>query len=136
MLVKKDVPGFIGNRLLHAFWKESISMVESGIADPEDIDLVAKLTFGLRGAAIGPLENMDLVGLDLILAIHEYLLADLDRSDRPSPQLRGMVEQGTLGMKTGRGFYDWSRLDPGEVGHARDREIIRQLKRLRAEGAL
>ena len=58
----KDVPGFIGNRLLHAMWRESIYLVQEGIASPADIDRVARLTFGLRLPAMGPLENMDIVG--------------------------------------------------------------------------
>src|SRR6185312_15442986 len=64
--VNKDVPGFIGNRMLHALWREAINIVEQGIASAEDVDTVAKLTFGLRQAAVGPLEHMDLAGLDLI----------------------------------------------------------------------
>ena len=81
--VNQDVPGFIGNRLLHALWREAIYLVQEGIASPEDIDRVARLTFGLRMPSVGPLENMDLVGLDLIEKIHQYLLADLSDSHKP-----------------------------------------------------
>jgi 3-hydroxybutyryl-CoA dehydrogenase len=128
--VHKDVPGFIGNRMLHALWREAISIVERGIADPADVDTVAKLTFGLRSPAIGPLENMDLVGLDLILSIHRYLLPELEHSEAPNPLLVDSVTRDELGIKTGKGFYDWSHRDSAEVEAARNEEIARQLRRL------
>ena len=105
--VNRDVPGFIGNRLLHTLWREAIDIVERGIASPEDVDLVARMTFGLRLPVLGPLENMDLVGLDLIETIHHYLLADLAGHTGPSPYLTEKVKQGHLGVKSGQGFYDW-----------------------------
>ena len=134
--VHKDAPGFIGNRMLHALWREAISIVERGIADPADVDTVAKLAFGLRSAVVGPLENMDLVGLDLILAIHQYLLPQLERSEAPNAQLSRHVAAGELGFKTNRGFYDWSERDPSDLEAARNNEIARQLRRLREEGTL
>ena len=72
--VKKDVPGFIGNRLQHALWREAISLVENGICDAETVDTVIKAAFGRRLAVLGPLENADLVGTDLTLAIHKTVL--------------------------------------------------------------
>jgi 3-hydroxybutyryl-CoA dehydrogenase len=131
--VNIDAPGFIGNRMLHALWREAIDIVERGIASPEDVDNVAKLTIGLRLAVLGPLEHMDLVGLDLVRKIHEYLLADLAANPRPGHLLKEMVESGRLGMKTGRGFYDWVERDPSAVIEARDRHIVRELKRLKQE---
>jgi 3-hydroxybutyryl-CoA dehydrogenase len=128
--VHKDVPGFIGNRMLHALWREAITIVERGIADPEDVDTVAKLTFGLRSPAIGPLENMDLVGLDLILSIHRYLLPELEHSEAPNRLLVDSVTNGDLGFKTEKGFYDWSHRDSAKVEAARNEEIARQLRRL------
>jgi 3-hydroxybutyryl-CoA dehydrogenase len=70
--VKKDVPGFIGNRLQHALWREAISLVENGICDAATVDAVIKASFGRRLAVLGPLENADLVGTDLTLAIHAF----------------------------------------------------------------
>ena len=134
--VHKDAAGFIGNRMLHALWREAISIVERGIADAADVDTVARLTFGLRSAAVGPLENMDLVGLDLIHAIHRYLLPELERSEAPNRLLARQVGAGELGFKSGRGFYDWSDRDPAELVEARNAEITRQLRRLREEGIL
>src|SRR5207247_3790722 len=69
--VKKDVPGFVGNRLQHALWREAIALVERGICDAETVDTVIKASFGRRLAGLGPLENADLVGTDLTLAIQD-----------------------------------------------------------------
>jgi 3-hydroxybutyryl-CoA dehydrogenase len=129
--VNRDVPGFIGNRLLHALWREAISLAEQGIATPAEIDLVARLTFGLRMPAMGPLENMDLVGLDLIERIHRYLLADIADNHGPSEYLSDSVRQGRLGVQSGQGFYDWSSRDAEALTERRDKQIVRQLKFLK-----
>ena len=105
--VKKDVPGFIGNRLQHALWREAVSLVERGICDAETVDTVIKAAFGRRLAVLGPLENADLVGTDLTLAIHETVLPDIDSRPGPSPYLAGLVANGKLGFKTGEGFRKW-----------------------------
>ncbi len=105
--VEKDVPGFIGNRLQHALWREAISLVERGICDAAAVDTVVKASFGRRLAVLGPLENADLVGTDLTLDIHENVLADLENSQAPSPYLRDLVARGRLGFKSDRGFHDW-----------------------------
>ncbi|CAN0570317.1 unnamed protein product, partial [Laminaria digitata] len=82
--VEKDVPGFIGNRLQHALWREAISLVENGVCSAEAVDSVIKSSFGRRLAVLGPLENADLVGTDLTLDIHNNVLADLEASGAPS----------------------------------------------------
>lgn len=107
--VEKDVPGFIGNRLQHALWREAISLVERGICDAESVDMVVKASFGRRLAVLGPLENADLVGTDLTLDIHDTVLADLEHRPGPSPYLQGLVAEGKLGMKTGQGFRRWTK---------------------------
>lgn len=106
--VKKDVPGFIGNRLQHALWREAIALVENGICDAETVDAVIKASFGRRIAVLGPLENADLVGTDLTLAIHETVLPAIDSRPGPSPYLRKLVTDGKLGCKSGEGFRKWS----------------------------
>jgi 3-hydroxybutyryl-CoA dehydrogenase len=106
--VKKDVPGFVGNRLQHALWREAISLVENGVCDAETVDLVVKNSFGRRLAVLGPLENADLVGTDLTLAIHSQVLSDLEDSKRPSPYLERLVQQGNLGFKSNQGFKPWT----------------------------
>lgn len=99
--VLKDVPGFLGNRMQHALWREAISLVAKGIASPQDVDDVVRYSFGLRLAFLGPLATADLAGLDLARDVHADLLPDLDCSEGPSPALLERVEQGQLGAKTG-----------------------------------
>jgi 3-hydroxybutyryl-CoA dehydrogenase len=109
--VKKDVPGFVGNRLQHALWREAISIVERGIADAETVDEVVKLGFGMRLPVLGPLENADMVGLDLTLQIHDYILRHIENSPQPSPLLKEKVGKGELGFNTGVGFKQWTPQD-------------------------
>jgi 3-hydroxybutyryl-CoA dehydrogenase len=106
--VKKDVPGFVGNRLQHALWREAIALVEHGICDAETVDTVIKASFGRRLAVLGPLENADLVGTDLTLAIHQTVLPDIEGRPGPSPYLEQLVADGKLGMKAGEGFRRWT----------------------------
>jgi 3-hydroxybutyryl-CoA dehydrogenase len=107
--VNKDVPGFVANRLQHALWREAISIVEKGIADAETVDECVRYGFGLRLPVLGPMENTDMVGTDLVLAIHDYILKHLESSPEPSPLLKKMVEHGNLGFKSGRGFQEWPK---------------------------
>jgi 3-hydroxybutyryl-CoA dehydrogenase len=106
--VKKDVPGFVANRLQHALWREAISLVERGICDADMVDTVIKASFGRRLAVLGPIENSDLVGTDLTLAIHETVLGDIESRPGPSPLLARMIADGKLGMKSGEGFLTWT----------------------------
>jgi len=115
--VKKDVPGFVGNRLQHALWREAISIVERGIADAETVDEVIKMGFGMR-LVLGPLETADMVGLDLTLQIHDYILKHIEDSPEPSPLLKEKVEKGELGFSSGRGFKSWT---PQEMEECRTR---------------
>jgi 3-hydroxybutyryl-CoA dehydrogenase len=113
--VRKDIPGFIGNRLQHALWRQAIELVDAGVCDARAIDTVVKAAFGPRLAVLGPMENADLVGLDLTLQIHDYVLPTLDPPSEPAEGLRRHVERGELGMKTGRGFRAWAPGEPEEV---------------------
>jgi 3-hydroxybutyryl-CoA dehydrogenase len=106
--VEKDVPGFVGNRLQHALWREAIALVQEGVCDAKTVDTVVKSSFGRRLAVLGPLENADLVGTDLTLAIHETVLPALDRTAGALPLLRRLVAEGKLGMKSGEGFQRWT----------------------------
>jgi 3-hydroxybutyryl-CoA dehydrogenase len=127
--VKKDVPGFIGNRLQHALWREAISLVENGICDAETVDTVIKAAFGRRLAVLGPLENADMVGLDLTLAIHNIVLPDIDRRPGPSPFLEKLVADGKLGFKSGEGFRTWT---PEQQAELRSK-VLQHLKKARAQ---
>ena len=135
-LVKKDVPGFVGNRLQHALRREAIAIVAQGIASPEDVDLIARLSFGLRLPVVGPLETVDLGGLDLTLAIQTSLLPELDRSTEPRQLIRDKVARGELGAKTGKGFYDWPPGRAARIIRRRDETLLEMVKWLRARGFL
>lgn len=113
--VKRDIPGFIGNRLQHALKREAIALLADGVADAETIDTVVKDGFGARLAVLGPLEQSDLVGLELTLDIHETLIQHLDRTAGPHPLLRQKVAEGKLGMKTGEGFRRWTAAEADAV---------------------
>jgi 3-hydroxybutyryl-CoA dehydrogenase len=130
--VRKDIPGFIGNRLQHALKREAIALLAAGVADAETIDTVVKTGFGARMAVLGPLEQSDLVGLDLTLDISEVLVADLDRSAAPNPFLRAKVEAGKLGMRTGEGFRRWTPEQANEVRERLRRFLAEQAKAGRA----
>lgn len=127
-LVRKDVAGFVGNRLQHALRREAIALVAQGVATPEDIDLIARLGFGLRLPLVGPLETVDLGGLDLTLSIQNYLLADLDRSTEPSQFIRNKVAAGELGARAGKGFFEWPPGRQAEVIRKRDQAILGLVK--------
>jgi 3-hydroxybutyryl-CoA dehydrogenase len=129
--VKKDVPGFIGNRLQHALWREAISLVERGICDARTVDSVVKAAFGRRLPVLGPLENADLVGTDLTLAIHQTVLSDIESRPGPSPYLERLVAEGKLGFKSGEGFRTWS----AEEQAALRSKVLQHLKKARESDA-
>jgi 3-hydroxybutyryl-CoA dehydrogenase len=126
--VKKDVPGFVGNRLQHALWREAIALVEHGICDAETVDTVIKASFGRRLAVLGPLENADLVGTDLTLAIHQTVLPAIEARGAPSPYLEKLVADGKLGFKSGEGFRQWTP----QQQQALRAQVLAHLKKARA----
>ena len=109
--VHKDVPGFVGNRLQHALWREAFAIIDQGICDPATVDEVIRNGFGLRLPTLGPVETADMVGLDLTLAIHNYILEHINADPSPSTTLQAKVEAGELGFKSGSGFLEWSESD-------------------------
>ena len=129
--VKKDVPGFIGNRLQHALWREAIALVQNGVCDAETVDIVVKASFGRRMPVIGPIENADLVGTDLTLDIHQNVLPDLDRTPGPLPYLVDLVESGRLGFKSGEGFRRWTPEQQDRLRAA----VTKHLKKMAADEA-
>lgn len=106
--VRKDVPGFVANRMQHALWREAFALIDEGVCDAETVDLAIANSFGIRLPVLGPVANADLIGLDLTLAIHNYVLPHLNASGKPSSTLRKHVEAGELGFKTGSGFLEWN----------------------------
>jgi len=106
VILAREVPGFIANRLQTALWREALSLVESGVATADDVDTVVRGSFGRRLAFAGPLEVVDLAGLDVISAVMRQLLPDIASSTAVSPLLADAVVRGDLGVKSGRGIYD------------------------------
>ncbi len=127
VLCKKDVPGFIANRMQHALWREAISIVANGIADAETVDKAVRYSFGLRLPQLGPMENADMVGLDLTWSIHDYILQSLEDSHRPSPLLERLKGEGKLGFKTGEGFRKWTPEETAASSAALNEYLIRML---------
>lgn len=124
----KDVAGFIGNRLQNALWREAVAVVEEGICSAEDVDLVVKTSFGRRLAVLGPLENADLIGTDLTLAIQRIILPEINARPAPSPYLEELVQSGRLGMKTGEGFRRWTTEEQAALRTKFFDALVRQLK--------
>lgn len=135
-IVCRDVPGFVGNRLLHALWREALSLVHEGVCGPAEVDEIIKLTFALRLPALGPIENMDYVGLDATERLQRYLGPHLAANTEPSPLLAEKLAAGDHGVKSGRGFYDWSQRDIGELLRKRDTQVLRQIELLKELGDL
>ena len=129
VVVNKDIPGFIGNRLQHAIAREALFMLDRGVASARDIDDVVRYTLGLRFLHTGPLEQRDLNGLDIALNIAEYLYPDLEDSKEPPTILKEKVASGMLGLKSGQGLFDWSGTSQEEV-MARKSEKLEKLLEL------
>lgn len=126
--VLKDIPGFLGNRLQLALFREALSLYEKGFADPENIDRVVKYSFGSRLPFIGPFETMDLAGHDLGYEVQKYLFPELCSDSKPMNVLKRMVHDGTLGVKTGKGFYEWSDEKIKKVMNQRDAGLLELIK--------
>jgi 3-hydroxybutyryl-CoA dehydrogenase len=126
--VRRDIPGFVGNRLQHAMKREAIALVAAGVCDAETIDTVVREGFGARTAVLGPMEQADLVGLDLQLDVAEVLYGDLDRTAGPHPFLRDKVKAGKLGMKAGEGFRKWTAKEADAVRSRLSRFLADQAK--------
>ncbi len=135
VVVKKDRPGQLGNRMQMALVREAINIVAEGIADVEDVDLAAKTGFGLRLPVYGIFEHQDIVGLDMGLSIVDYVCQDLYNEPHAPDLMRQKVADGNLGVKTGKGFYDWSQKSADAVKARRDRFILDFLRSEKARKA-
>ena len=131
VLVKKDVPGFLANRLQHALFREAISIVEHGIASPKDVDEAIKYGFGMRVGISAPFEVMDMCGLDLTESIHSYLFPHIEDAHEAQPLLKQNISEGRLGFKSqGRGFVDWSQQEMDDAVKNLNVQLIRVAKAL------
>jgi len=134
--VQKDVPGFIANRMQHALWREAFALIDEGICDAATIDIAVRNSFGMRLPVLGPVANADLVGLDLTLAIHNYVLPHLCASGRPSSTLKAHVESNELGFKTKAGFLTWTEESIAAQRKKLTTHLLEMLSRNKASGAV
>lgn len=131
--ILKEIPGFLINRIQTAMSREILSLLEQGVATPEDIDAGVKGSFGLRLAVIGPLQTMDMGGLDLIYGGMKYLYPFLDRSTEVQKVLKERVERNEMGLKTGKGFFEYEgekALALSRHSKERDKKLLYLLKTL------
>lgn len=127
--LKKEAPGFIGNRLQFALLREALHIVDEGIASREDVDRTMRFSLGRRLADTGPLESADLGGLDIFYNVASYLFRDLSNTPDVSPLLRDPAIRGDLGAKTGKGIYQWTESKLKETVKFRERTLVEWLKR-------
>ena len=120
VLVKKDVPGFVENRILYAIMREALHLLDEGVASAEDIDTITKWGIGYKLAVIGPLELLDVAGLDIYHSVASYLNADLSASSEVSSVITGKVEEGQLGIKTQGGLFEYK---PEEIPALMQRRV-------------
>lgn len=128
VLVQREVPGFISNRLQFALLREALYLIESGVASAADVDAAIKHGIGLRWALFGPLEIADLGGLDVFDAIAGYLFEDLSNTAEVSPVLRSRVVEGQIGIKSGNGFYAYTPERGRALAAQRDEALLALLR--------
>lgn len=128
VLVKKDIPGFLGNRMQYALMREAVHLLEEKVASAEDIDTMVKAGFGFKFPVIGPLETIDMAGMDIFYNVSQYLYKELDSSKQPQKLVEEKVRQKKLGMKTEEGFYDYKKIDSNKLNQERVKKYISLLK--------
>jgi 3-hydroxybutyryl-CoA dehydrogenase/5-formyl-3-hydroxy-2-methylpyridine 4-carboxylate dehydrogenase len=129
---EKEVPGFVENRILYAILRECLDLVDRGIVSPEGLDLNVRWGIGYKLAVIGPMELLDMAGLDIYNAVGSYLNKDLSTASEVSSTIRGKIEEGRLGMKTGGGIYDYTPEEIKELGAKRAGKLVAVRKALEA----
>ncbi len=126
VLVRKEIPGFIINRLTGALSREIDYLLDEGIVAPHDLDAAVKASLGFRLAQIGPMEGKDFIGLDTDVRVSKNVFPGLSNRTEPSLFARGLVEDGHYGVKTGRGVYDYSGRSREELLHDRNVKLLKQ----------
>lgn len=134
--VKKDVIGFLGNRIQGALMREALWLIEEGVASPEDIDATVRLSFGFRYAAAGPITQKEHSGWDTTCAVAKIIWPDLSNADGPPPVLQRNVDQGRIGFKTKGGFFDWDDASIAKERARYERALSKCLEIFREEGIL
>jgi 3-hydroxybutyryl-CoA dehydrogenase len=132
--VRKDVIGFLGNRIQGALMREALWLIEQGVASPEDIDATVRLSFGFRYAAAGPIVQKEHSGWDTTCAVAKIIWPDLTNADGPPPVLQKNVDEGRIGFKTGRGFFEWNDESIARERARYERALRKCLEIFREEG--
>ena len=109
VIVKKDLPGQLANRILQAVIREAVNIVEIGLASPEDVDTAIKMGMALRFPVWGPLEHVDAAGVDLCCSVQNTVLPEISNRTDASPLFEKLLKEGHRGYRSGKGFYDWSK---------------------------
>ena len=128
IVLNKEIPGFIGNRLQYALFREAQALLDSGAASKEDIDAAVTYSIGRRLPVTGPLMSADMGGLDVFSAISNYLFEDLSTDQRSGEVLSQLVNENKLGDKTGEGFYSWAPDVSAKMNEEREQTLIYFLK--------
>ncbi len=128
VVIDREVPGFIGNRIQFAALREAWALWAAGVASAEAIDAVVRNSIGRRLGITGPIESADMGGLDTMVPFARFLQPELDVSASPPDRLAGLLAEGNRGLPSGRGVYDWSARDGGALLAARRAELLRWLK--------
>jgi 3-hydroxyacyl-CoA dehydrogenase len=131
-VVEREVPGFVENRILYAILRECLDLVDRGIVDAAGLDTNVRWGIGYKLAVIGPMELLDMAGLDIYKAVGTYLNPDLSTSGEVSSTILDLIEQGRLGMKTGGGLYDYTPEQINELRASRVAKLIAVRKALEA----
>lgn len=127
IMVKKEIPGLIVNRIQAAYNREVTYLLEQGVASAEDLDMAAKASYGFRLSCLGPLQIHDLNGLDIVLKAGGKVRQTLYSGSESSPALIAKVEAGELGVKTGKGWHNYAGRSREEVLEECNRKLLRQL---------
>ena len=128
VIVKRDLPGQLANRIQQAVIREAVNIVEMGLATAEDVDTAIKMSFALRFPVWGPLEHVDAVGFDICESVQNTVLAEISNRKEASPLFAKMRQEGNTGYKSGKGFYDWSKRDMKALMKKRNDFIVHALK--------
>ncbi|MFO1079170.1 MAG: 3-hydroxyacyl-CoA dehydrogenase NAD-binding domain-containing protein [Reyranellaceae bacterium] len=134
--VKKDVIGFLGNRIQGALMREALWLIEQGVASPEDVDATVRLSFGFRYAAAGPIVQKEQSGWDTTCAVAKIIWPDLSNADGPPPVLQRNVDRGRIGFKTKGGFFDWDDDTIAQERARYERALRKCLEIFKEEGIL
>ncbi|AQU80112.1 MULTISPECIES: 3-hydroxyacyl-CoA dehydrogenase NAD-binding domain-containing protein [Planococcus] len=135
ILLHKEIPGFIGNRLQYALFREAQALLDAGVASKEDIDAAVTYSIGRRLPVTGPLMTADMGGLDVFSAISNYLFEELATDQRSGETLSTLVVENKLGDKTGEGFYSWEPDVSAKLNKEREQTLIHFLKKDLKAGA-